>query len=119
MREKTAVNDASAGIKIAQVAAKLAQDRSPIDPRACTQMFDALKPTFGNLLIQGLARLELRHQEAIQVVEQLLAARLFSACGTTRLQKGLESERQRAAEKASGHMLILSWAKASPLREGL
>ena len=67
MWKELAVNEARARIKIVEIQTELPQDGDSVDPRTDTQMRYALDVTRDERTREWLARLQLGHQESVQV----------------------------------------------------
>ncbi len=56
-----------------QIQTELPEHGEAVDPRADAQRFLALDPMFGHLARDGVARLQLAHQKAVELHEDFLA----------------------------------------------
>ena len=117
-RQKAPVNHTGSRIEVRQIPAELAQHGDMVDPGADAQGFQALDPAVGDFARDGFSRLEFAQQKAVQADEEFLAGDAPPAGRFACFQKTLEPESQWTAEKARRHIIILSPARAWPLRAG-
>ena len=97
------MDQTSARVEEAEIAAELAQNANPVDARVWVYMAHAFHPTLHYLTGDGLARLEFAHEKAVQIKQDFLTAEAAAAARITRLGKRLQPRGQWAAKKTRRH----------------
>lgn len=113
------MNNACLRVEIAQIYAELPHDGHAIEPASDTQVLHRLEPALCDVGSYRSSWFQLRHQETIQIAENLTVTFTFTTKGASHLPERLETGGNGTAEYACRHGSPLFRPRHSYLPEHL